>query len=141
MVQEELEEQTRIVMVTPHFAALELFASATPFSTYIYPLRHMASFGDISGAEINDLAHVLRTLLNKLYVGLENPDFNYTIRTAPSECFGAKYFHWYVSVIPRMTRVAGFELGSGMFINTVLPETAAEFLRQVKVEEAAAVGV
>jgi UDPglucose--hexose-1-phosphate uridylyltransferase len=46
-----------------------------------------------------------------------------------------------VSVIPRMTRVAGFELGSGMFINTVLPETAAEFLRQVKEEEAAAVGV
>jgi UDPglucose--hexose-1-phosphate uridylyltransferase len=140
MVQEELEEQTRIVMVTPHFAVMELFASATPFSTYIYPLRHMASFGDISGAEINDLAHVMRTVLAKLHVGLKNPDFNYTIRTAPSECFGAKYFHWYVSIIPRLTRMAGFELGSGMFINTVLPEAAAAFLREVKVENATGAG-
>jgi UDPglucose--hexose-1-phosphate uridylyltransferase len=136
MIQEELEEQARVVMVTPHFAAVELFASASPFSTYIYPLRHMASFGDISGTEINDLARVLRTVLAKLYAGLKNPDFNYTIGIAPSECFGAKYFHWYVSIIPRMTRVAGFELGPGMFINTVLPETAAELLHQVKVDHA-----
>jgi len=140
MIKEELEEQARVVMVTPHFAAIELFASATPFSTYISPLRHMANFGDISGEEINDLAHVLRTVLAKLCVGLANPDFNYTIRTAPSECVGAKYFHWYVSVIPRMTRVAGFELGSGMFINTVLPEAAAEFLRNIKAEDVHAAG-
>jgi len=100
----------------------------------------MASFGDISGEEINDLAHVLRTLLAKLYVGLENPDFNYTVRSAPAECVGVKYFHWYLSVIPRLTRVAGFELGSGMFINTVLQEAAAEFLRKVQVETAVGVG-
>jgi len=140
MVHGELEEQTRIVLKTEHFVALELFASAAPFSTHIYPLRHMASFGDISAVEIVDLARVLRTIMAKIYVGLNNPDFNYTIRTAPSESVGVKYFHWYVSVIPRLTRVAGFELGSGMFINTVLPEAAAEFLRNVKVESAAGAG-
>jgi len=120
--------------------ALELFASATPFCTHIYPRRHMASFGDISAAEIVDLARTLRTVLAKLYHGLGDPDFNYTIRSAPAECVGVKYFHWYVSIIPRLTRVAGFELGSGMFINTVLPEAAAEFLRQVKVESAVGAG-
>jgi UDPglucose--hexose-1-phosphate uridylyltransferase len=140
MVREELEEEKRIVMRTEHFVAMELFASPTPFCTHIYPRRHMASFGDISGAEIADLARTLRQVLGKLYKGLENPDFNYTIRSAPAECIGAKYFHWYVSVIPRLTRVAGFELGSGMFINTVLPETAAEFLRQVKLESAVGAG-
>jgi UDPglucose--hexose-1-phosphate uridylyltransferase len=138
MVEEELQEEKRIVMTTEHFVAMELFASPTPFCTHIYPRRHMASFGDISAAEIADLARTLRTVLGKLYHGLENPDFNYTIRSAPAECVGVKYFHWYVSVIPRLTRVAGFELGSGMFINTVLPESAAEFLRQVKMEAAAA---
>jgi UDPglucose--hexose-1-phosphate uridylyltransferase len=51
-----------------------------------------------------------------------------------------KYYHWYVSIIPRLTRVAGFELGSGMYINTVLPEAAAEFLREVDVESAAVPG-
>ena len=73
-------------------------------------------------------------MLAKLYHGLADPDFNFTIRSAPAESVGVKYFHWYLSVIPRLTRVAGFELGSGMFINTVLPEAAAEFLRKVDVE-------
>ena len=99
----------------------------------------MASFGDIRPEEVQDLARVLKTALAKLYFGLENPDFNYTIRTAPAETAGVPYYHWYLSIIPRLTRVAGFELGSGMFINTVLPEAAAEFLRNVKVETPAGV--
>jgi UDPglucose--hexose-1-phosphate uridylyltransferase len=134
MIAEELDEQTRVVMVSEHFVALELYASPSPFCTNIYPRRHMASFGDISATETNDLARMLRSLLAKLYHGLADPDFNYTIRSAPAESVGVRYFHWYLSVIPRRTRVAGFELGSGMFINTVLPEAAAEFLRKVDVE-------
>jgi UDPglucose--hexose-1-phosphate uridylyltransferase len=139
IIEEELEEQTRVVLTSEHFVAVELFASPAPFCTHIYPRRHMASFGDISPKEIVDLGRVLRTVLAKLYVGLENPDFNFTIRTAPAECVGVRYFHWYMSVIPRLTRTAGFELGSGMFINTVIPEEAAEFLRNVKVETAVGV--
>lgn len=133
-LEEELQEQTRIVMVSEYFVALELYASAAPFSTHIYPRRHMASFADASALELNDLARMLRKMLAKLYYGLADPDFNFTIRSAPAESVGVKYFHWYLSVIPRLTRVAGFELGSGMFINTVLPEAAAEFLRKVDVE-------
>ncbi len=140
MVEREVEEQTRIVIKGEHFVAMEVFAAATPFTTHVFPLRHMASFGDISDLEINDLARILRALLAKLYVGLENPDLNYTIRSGPTEYSGARHFHWYVSVIPRLTRVAGFELGSGMFINTVLPEAAAEFLRNVAADKIAAVG-
>jgi UDPglucose--hexose-1-phosphate uridylyltransferase len=134
VVQQELNDPERIVLTTEHFVALEPFASPTPFRTHIYPRRHMASFGDISSQEVQDLAHTLRTVLAKLYHGLDNPDFNYTIRSAPAEWVGVRYFHWYLSIIPRLTRVAGFELGSGMFINTVLPEAAAEFLRNVKLE-------
>ncbi len=136
-LEEELEEGVRIVMLTDHFVALEPFASATPFCTHVYPRRHMASFGFINDEELADLAQVLRSVLARFYVGLRNPDFNYTIRTAPDECAGVKYYHWYLSVIPRLTRVAGFELGSGTFINTVLPEAAAEFLRNVKIGAAA----
>ncbi len=137
-IKEDLSDPTRVVLATEHFIAVEPFASSTPFATYIDPRRHMASFGDTSPAEINDLASVLRTILAKLYIGLQNPDFNYTIRTAPHENAGVLYYHWYLSVIPRLTRVAGFELGSGMFINTVLPEAAAEFLRNTKVDLSAA---
>ena len=136
-VEREVEDQTRIVLKSEFFVAMELFASPTPFATHIFPLRHMASFGEITPAEIVDLARVLRTFLAKIYVGLENPDFNFTVRSGPSDYVGARHFHWYLSVIPRLTRVAGFELGSGMFINTVLPEAAAEFLRKVVVEKSA----
>jgi UDPglucose--hexose-1-phosphate uridylyltransferase len=140
MVDREVEDQTRVVLRSELFAAMEVFASATPFATHIFPLRHMATFGEITAAEISDLARVLRTLLAKIYLGLGNPDLNFTIRSAPSDYVGARHFHWYVSVIPRLTRVAGFELGSGMFINTVLPEAAAEFLRGVSVEKTAGAG-
>ncbi|MBZ5689333.1 MAG: galactose-1-phosphate uridylyltransferase [Acidobacteriia bacterium] len=139
IIEEELEGQKRIVLTSEHFVAVELFASPAPFCTHVYPRRHMASFSDVSAKETADLGRVLRTMLAKLYIGLQNPDFNFTIRTAPAECVGVRYFHWYMSVIPRLTRTAGFELGSGMFINTVIPDEAAEFLRNVKVE--AAVGV
>ncbi|HEY1677644.1 MAG TPA: galactose-1-phosphate uridylyltransferase [Candidatus Sulfotelmatobacter sp.] len=138
MVEREIEDQTRIVVKSDRFVAMEVFASPTPFATHIFPLRHMASFGNISEVEIADLARILRTLLGKIYVGLENPDLNFTVRSGPAEYAGARHFHWYVSVIPRLTRVAGFELGSGMFINTVLPEDAAEFLRKVAVEKVSA---
>jgi UDPglucose--hexose-1-phosphate uridylyltransferase len=140
LIEEELSDGQRLVLESEHFAAVELFASPAPFFTHIYPKRHMASFGDISAVEMADLGRVLRGLLAKLYYGLDNPDFNLTIRTAPAECVGVRYFHWYMSVIPRLTRTAGFELGSGMFINTVIPEQAADFLRNVKVESAVAVG-
>lgn len=130
----ELREQARLVIETEHFVAFVQFATLTPFSMLIMPRRHMACFSEISDAEAVDLAHILRRTLAKLYHGLNDPDFNYTIRTAPRESCGVKYFHWYVSIIPRLTRVAGFELGSGMFINTSLPEENAVFLRDVAPE-------
>jgi UDPglucose--hexose-1-phosphate uridylyltransferase len=138
ILQEEVTEGTRVVVAGEHFVAFEPFASSSPFATHIFPRRHMASFGDIRQEELLDLASVLREVLARLYFGLENPDFNYAIRTAPAETAGVPYYHWYLSVIPRVTRVAGFELGSGMFINPVLPESAAEFLRSVKLERLAA---
>ncbi|MDQ2097849.1 MAG: hypothetical protein QQW96_09400 [Tychonema bourrellyi B0820] len=71
----------------------------------------------------------MKTVLAQLYYGLNNPDYNYTIRSVPIAEQATKYFHWYIAIIPRVSKQAGFELGSGMFINTALPEESAEFLR------------
>ena len=128
---EELAERVRIVHETPHFVSFLPFASLTPFSLWIFPRRHMASFGEIQSEEIRDLAHMLRLILAKVYYGLGDPDFNYVVRTAPCENRHSRYYHWYITLIPRLTKSAGFELGSGMYINTTLPETSAEFLRNV----------
>ena len=129
---EELAEGTRIIHQTEHFVSFIPFASLTPFSMWIYPRRHMASFGEMHAEEMSDLARTLHLILAKVYHGLGNPDFNYVIRTAPSENRYCRYYHWYLSLIPRLTKTAGFELGSGMYINTTLPEANAEFLRNIE---------
>src|SRR6266571_4177071 len=81
----ELNEGVRVVYETPHFVALVQFAALTPFSILIMPRRHMACFSEINDAELADLAHNLRVTLAKLYHGLNDPDFNYVVRTAPIE--------------------------------------------------------
>ena len=133
---EELRDGVRIVHETARFVAFMPFASLTPFSLWIYPRRHMASFGEIHPEEIQDMALMLRTVLAKVYYGLGNPDFNYVLRTSPAENRHSRFYHWYLTLIPRLTRVAGFELGSGMYINSTLPEANAEFLRNVELPAA-----
>ena len=132
-LENELKEKKRIIMESDKFVAFLPFAGSSPFATWIFPRRHMASFSLIDESEIKDMAKSLKFVLSRLYYGLENPDFNYTIRSIPVHENDVAYFHWYISIIPRISQPAGFELGSGMFINTSLPEESAEFLRQVKV--------
>ncbi len=130
---EELRDRIRIVQETAHFVALIPYASLSPFAMWIFPRRHMASFGQIHPEEISDLSGMLQTVLAKLYYGLGDPDYNYVVRSSPSENRYSRYYHWYISLIPRLTRLAGFELGSGMYINVTLPEENAEVLRKVEV--------
>lgn len=130
-VEEELAEGTRIVDENDRFAAFVPFAAAAPFHIWIYPKRHSASFSCLEPEEIAGLANILRRVLRKLYLGLGDPDYNFVIRTAPRESEQVRYYHWYVSLMPRLTQAAGFELGSGMSINTALPEESAQFLRKV----------
>jgi UDPglucose--hexose-1-phosphate uridylyltransferase len=130
---QELAAKKRVVSENGAFASFIPYAGAAPFITWIFPKRHMSSFGDINDAEIKDMAAILKSTVSKIYYGLNNPDFNYTIRSIPVKEDGKAYFHWYLSIVPRITLPAGFELGSGIFINSSLPEESAEFLRNTKV--------
>jgi UDPglucose--hexose-1-phosphate uridylyltransferase len=129
---DELGDQTRIVAEGTDFVAFIPYAALTPFHLWIYPRRHAASFTEATNSELADLARLLRTVLRKLYFGLENPDYNLSVRTPPREACGLRYYHWYVTIVPRVTRTAGFEIGSGMFINVALPEESADFLRKAE---------
>jgi len=129
---EELQQGTRVVMETRGFVAYQPFASRVPFETWIVPKRHNSSFGHISDHAIPDLANVLRTVLWKLYYGLGNPEFNYIVHSAPIEDEDKEYYIWHIQILPRLTLQAGFELGSGMYINVALPEETAAFMRDCK---------
>ena len=131
MREQEERDQLRIVMESAHFSAFIPYAAFSPFHLWIVPRQHHSSFLDASAEELQDLSWILHQVLRKIYFGLNDPDFNYIIRSAPEHEHRPAYLHWYVSVIPRVTRTAGFELGSGMFINTTPPEDSARFLRDV----------
>ena len=133
MIGEELRQSERVIIETEHFVALCPFASRSPFETRILPKRHNSSFTTISDVEIEDLARVLKTLLRKIYVGLDNPDYNYIIRSAPTTDEDVRFYHWYILIVLKLTTPAGFEIGSVIYINTTYPEQCAAFLRDVSI--------
>ena len=134
LMADELVEQTRVVEQDDDFVAFVPFAAQSPFHLWIVPIRHTATFPEASDPELASLARILRSVLRRIYFGLADPDFNLSVRTPPREANGMKYYHWYLSITQRVTRMAGFEIGSGMFINTALPEESAKFLRGIKTE-------
>lgn len=132
MVQQEVKTAQRVIREGKHFVSFIPYAALSPFHIWIVPRRHMSLYTQSTDAELEDLAMVLRDTLARLYTGLRDPDYNFAIRTAPNHEPASRSFHWYLSVVPKVSKMAGFEMGSGMFINTALPEHSARFLRDVK---------
>lgn len=135
ILSDELKEKNRVVLETEHFAAFVPYAALSPFHTWIFPKRHLASFDLMTESEQDDMASALQQVLQRLYYGLDDPDYNFVLRSLPDPQGTNEHFHFYIAVVPRLTKAAGFELGSGMYINTQLPEKDAEFLRGVKIPD------
>lgn len=133
MIREEILEEKRIIMETDYFIVFCPYAARSPFETRIIPKQHNCSFESISEEEMDDFSKVLRDALRKIYITLYNPDYNYVIRSSPTDEIDSKHYHWYVVVIPKLTTPAGFEIGSGIYINTTPPEDSARFLRETKI--------
>jgi UDPglucose--hexose-1-phosphate uridylyltransferase len=133
MLQEELHNHTRIVTSNDYFVAFVLYAAPSPFHLWVLPRQHNMSFLYTQPEERAALAQILKDVLGRLFVGLRDPSYNFIIRTAPAKEVNRDYLHWYITIIPRVNRPAGFELGAGMFINPALPEESAAFLREVNI--------
>ncbi len=129
MLDAERSSGERIIAENEHFVALIPYAAYSPFHMWILPKIHRSSFLEAPAAELQDLGALMRNVLRRLYFGLGDPDYNYVIRSAPLRDDRSAHQHWYVSVVPRVSQAAGFELGTGMFINSALPETSAAFMR------------
>jgi UDPglucose--hexose-1-phosphate uridylyltransferase len=133
MLERELAAQSRILVDNRDYVVFLPFASHVPFETWIMPRSTQPSFMSVNPNQMRSLAEILKTTLLKLYTGLDNPDFNLTIDDVPRGDEDKEYFRWHMRILPRLSTPAGFEMGSGMSINTVLPEEAAAFLREVPV--------
>jgi UDPglucose--hexose-1-phosphate uridylyltransferase len=129
-------EQTagvRMVCESAEFTAFAAFAGRFPFETWILPKHHASHFEEISDAETDALAEMMRTVLRKLSLGLNDPPYNFYIHSAPLNEPATSAYHWHIEILPRLTGTAGFEWGTGFAINPVPPEQAAAYLRGVEV--------
>ena len=122
LLTEEVRRRERVVAIDDHAVLLAPFASRGPYELQLVPRRHQRSFAEAEPAALDLLREGLLRLSAKLGAP---PPLNLWVRTAPR---GAEHFHWHVDVVPRLTRLAGFELGTGQFVNIVPPERAAQEL-------------
>ncbi len=120
----------RVVAETDEFAVIHPYASHTPYETWILPKEHCASFGLFSAAHLTELAQVLKDITFCLYEGLDNPAYNLVIDSTTTYDEDDPYYHWHIRILPRLSTIAGFELGSGISISTALPEETAEYMKQ-----------
>ena len=126
----ERAARVRVVEEYGSFVALEPWAANSPFETWIAPMFHQGSFGDLADEEVVDLAGILIRTLSAIRRACGDPDFNLVMYSAPSNGgHTERVFHWHLKLIPKLSTPAGFEIGSAMSINSVPPEEAAARLR------------
>ena len=126
----ERRVKKRIVFENKEFLAICPFASKTAFQVIISPKKHLSYFERIKEEEKWELAEAFLTALKKISKGLNNPDYNFYLHTAPCDGETYDFYHWHWTILPKTSIWAGFEIGTRMEISTIEPEKAAEFLRK-----------
>jgi UDPglucose--hexose-1-phosphate uridylyltransferase len=130
LIRQEMKAGVRVVTETDQFLVVEPYAARFPFETWILPKKHQSHFTDAAAPQLNNLAWVLKTTLKKLEKALERPPYNLLVHTSPLQAASNPHYHWHIEIIPKLTRVAGFEWGTGFYINPTPPEESARFLRE-----------
>jgi UDPglucose--hexose-1-phosphate uridylyltransferase len=130
LVRQEVKSGARVITETDQFVVLAPYASRFPFETWILPRRHRSHYEAADGPQLKNLAWVLKSTLKKIEKVLERPPYNLIVHTGPLQEAASGFYHWHIEIIPKLTRVAGFEWGTGFYINPTPPEESATFLRE-----------
>jgi Galactose-1-phosphate uridylyltransferase len=136
MIRQEIQTGSRIIERGDGFIAFAPYASRFPFEVWVLPEEHSCDFYTIKNTR--GLAAIMKSVMRKLSVTLQDPPYNYIVHTAPFRRMASQGFwktidydyHWHIEIMPRLTKVAGFELGSGFYINPTPPEDAAKYLNE-----------
>ncbi len=133
IIRQELDQRARVISENADFVAVSPYAPRFPFETWLLPKRHGSNFEEAPRHEYETLARILKDTLQRMNRALESPPFNLIIHSAPFTESATDFYHWHVEIMPKLTKVAGFEWGSGFYINPTAPEEAAEVLREVAI--------
>ena len=133
IIRQETESGIRVIADTPAFIAVAPFAPRFPFEIWIMPRVHQSAFEDSQKQEFEQLAVILKDMLMRLDKVLDYPAYNYIIHTSPIPETPNDHYHWHLEIMPKLTKIAGFEWGTGFHINPTPPEESAKFLRETAV--------
>lgn len=139
IVRQETETGIRVVAENDDFLTIAPYAPRFPFETWILPKQHESAFENSSSRMFQNLAKSIRTLLNKANRVLDDPPYNLVIHSSPTQDSNNDHYHWHIEFVPKLTKVGGFEWGTGFYINPTPPEEAAKFLREASVEDSVTV--
>ncbi|MEJ2357428.1 MAG: DUF4921 family protein [Deinococcales bacterium] len=128
VIERELDRRERVVTHNEAFVAIAPYAAKTPFETWILPREHDSAFTAVAANTLPLLADLLQTVVRGLNDALDHPPYNLLVHTLPAS--GDRSFHWHIELLPRLTQQAGFDWGSGFYVNPTPPEDAARFLRE-----------
>lgn len=134
IIRQEIQDGSRLIIRNEMFVSLAPFASRFPFEVWVLPIKHSSQFENIGDSEALAFADIMKTTLTKIAGALNNPAYNFMIHSSPVAGSNKNMYHWHVEIIPKLTRVAGFEWGTGFYINPTTPEDAAQFLRDIEVD-------
>ena len=129
LIEAERTVGERVITETPGYIVFHPFASHVPFETWLVPKAYQSAFGQVSLEELKELSKILPRTLARLAEVLNDPDYNLVLHSAPVGDENKEYFLWHLRIVPRLTQLAGFEIGSGMLINIYKPEETARLVR------------
>jgi len=135
IIRQERDTGERVIGENEHFISIAPYASRFPFEMWLLPKVHGSSYENNQSSIYSSLARMLKDTLMRLDVVLDRPAYNFMIHTSPVGEEINDHYHWHIEVIPKLTKVAGFEWGTGFYINPTPPEEAARFLREARLPE------
>ena len=132
IIRQDVADGRRLIAENADMTALAPYAPRFPFETWILPKRHQSLFEEAPRHEYASLARLLGDILRRMNKALVSPPFNLLIHSAPFAEPTGEFYHWHVEIIPKLTKVAGFEWATGFYLNPTAPEEAAQVLRDAR---------
>ncbi|MCK4643093.1 galactose-1-phosphate uridylyltransferase [bacterium] len=120
----------RVVIENDNMCVISPFAARFPFEMWVLPKKHFSTWENSDDEMLRSQAEILLSILRALDDVLGNPPYNIILHSSPINGNCDNYYHWHFEIIPKMKRIAGFEWGTGFYINPVPPEEAAEVLKR-----------
>lgn len=133
IISQEIAAEKRVIAQSKAYITIAPFAPRFPFEMWLLPRAHTSHYEMMPDENYAELAIVLREVLQRMNRALQGPHYNFVIHSTPIQNQAMPEYHWHIEIIPKLSRIAGFEWGSGFYINPVPPEEAAKILRQAGV--------